>query len=198
MLGQMVQLAVETLRSPKSSAERILSFQVDRGQLWLAVALVAVLSVLASNLTLLFVPGEMVTSGGPLPQSPLVLAMVIWGLLVVSVFCTFYIGRAFDGDGTMEGALLTTIWLQFVLLLLQAFQIVLFLVSPLFAVLFGYLGAAYVFYIFLNFVQVMHGFKSLGVVFAGTLVSMIGLLFGVSLLIGLIAGLFGLEIATDV
>lgn len=198
MLGQLVQMAIETLRAPRKSAERILAFDMDRNQLWLAVALVAVVSVLANNLTLAFVPDEMVNAGGPLPQSPFLLTLVIWGLLCVSVFCTHYIGRAFDGTGTMEGALLTTVWMQIVLLFLQVAQIALFIVSPIFAILFGYVGAAYVFYIFLNFVLVLHGFKSLGMVFTGALVSMIGILFGISLLIGLIAGLFGLEIATNV
>lgn len=198
MLGQLVELAVETLRSPKQSAVRILGMQIDRTQLWLALALVAVVSVLASKLTMTFVPDDMVNTAGPLPQSPFFLTAVIWGLLAVTVFCTFYIGRAFDGKGSLNAALLTTVWMQVVLLLMQVAQILLFLLSPIVAVLFGYVGAAYVFYIFLNFVMIMHGFKSIGMVLAGTLVSMIGLLFGLSLLIGLIAGLFGLEIASSV
>ena len=198
MLGQIVSLAIETLRAPRDSAERVLAFQIDRAYLWMAVGLVAVVSVLASRATLLFVPDELQGTGGPLPTSPFLLALVIWGLLTVSVFCTHYIGRAFDGKGDMEGALLTTVWLQIVLLVLQVVQIVLFLLSPIIALLFGYLGAMYVFYIFLNFVLVLHRFQSLGMVLAGTLVSMIGVLFGLSLLIGVIAGLFGLEIATNV
>ncbi|PTX55850.1 Yip1-like protein [Litoreibacter ponti] len=198
MINNVLMLVLETLRSPRETAARVLEFQIDRSSLWLALMLVSIVSVLGSQLTLAFVPDEMVNSQSPLPQSPIVLALVIWGLLVVTVFSTHYIGRAFDGAGTLDKALLATVWLQFVMLVVQVGQLALFVISPLLAVLIGYLVALYVFYVFLNFVLVMHDFKSLGLVFAGAIVSAIGVLFGLSLLLGLIAALFGLEIQTNV
>lgn len=198
MMNQLLPMVLETLRSPKASAERVLALDIDRGTLWTALLLVAVVSVLGSQLTLLFVPDEMINTNGPLPNSAILLALVIWGLLVVTVFSTYYIGRAFDGTGTMDQALLATVWLQFVMLVVQVGQLLLFVISPILAVLLGYLVAIYVFYVFLNFIQVMHNFRSLGMVFAGALVSAIGILFGLSLLIGLVAAVFGLEIQTNV
>lgn len=198
MLGYLIQLTTETLRRPTDAANTVLGINLDRKVLWMALALVSVVSVLFTELTMLFVPSEMVTGQGPMPSSPLLLGLVIWGLLVVSVFFTHYVGRVFDGQGDLDGSLKTIIWMQMVLLVLQVGQIALFLISPVLAILFGWLAALYVFYVFLQFVRVLHGFNSLGLVFAGAMISLFGLIFGIAIAIGLIAAIFGLEVGANV
>lgn len=198
MLAYIVQLAVQTLRQPREAAQTVFQFELDRWSLWLALTLISVVSVLFSEFTMLFVPPEMIAAGGPLPSSPVLLAVVIWGLLVISVFVTHYVGRAFDGQGALNDSLKTVIWMQIVLLVLQVVQIALFLISPVIAILFGWFGALYVLFVFLVFIQVLHGFKSLGGVVAGALVTFIGLMLGIALIIGVIAGVFGLELGANV
>jgi len=198
MFSFLVQLVGQTLRRPKHAAETVLGFNLDRGSLWSALGLVSVVSVLFTEFTMLFVPTEMVADQGPFPSSPLLLGLVIWGLLVLSVFITHYVGRAFDGQGQLDQSLKTVIWMQIVLLGLQVVQIGLFVISPVIAILFGWIGALYVFYVFLEFVRILHGFQSLGMVFAGAIVSLIGLMFGIALAIGLIAAVFGLELGANV
>ena len=198
MLAFLLQLVGQTLRRPKLAAETVLGFDLDRGSLWSALALVSVVSVLFTEFTMLFVPAEMIVEEGPFPSSPLLLGLVIWGLLILSVFMTHFVGKAFGGQGQIDQSLKTVVWMQVVLLALQVAQIGLFLISPVIAILFGWLGAVYVFYVFLEFVRVLHGFHSLGLVFAGAVVSLIGLMFGIALAIGLVAGIFGLELAVNV
>ncbi|SHE73352.1 Yip1 domain-containing protein [Litoreibacter ascidiaceicola] len=198
MFSFLLNLVGQTLRRPKRAAETVLALDLDRNALWSALGLVSVVSVLFTEFTMLFVPSEMIVEDGPFPSSPLLLGLVIWGLLVVSVFITHYIGRAFDGRGELKDSLKTVIWMQVVLLALQVVQIALFLISPVIAILFGWVGALYVFYIFLEFVRALHGFRSLGLVLAGAVVSLIGLMFGIALAIGLIAGIFGLELGANV
>ncbi|RLJ41705.1 Yip1-like protein [Litoreibacter meonggei] len=198
MFAFLLQLVAQTLRRPKIAAETVLGFDLDRRSLWAALGLVSVVSVLFTEFTLLFVPAEMVAEQGPFPSSPLLLGLVIWGLLVLSVFITHYVGRVFDGQGQLDQSLKTVIWMQVVLLSLQVVQIGLFLISPVIAILFGWIGALYVFYVFLEFVRILHEFRSLGLVFAGAIVSLIGLMFGIALAIGLIAAVFGLEVGANV
>ncbi|SFR48652.1 Yip1 family protein [Litoreibacter janthinus] len=198
MLAVLLQLVGETLRRPSQAAETVLNFKLERGTLWLTLALVSIVSVLFNALTMAFVPPEMVANQGALPTSPFLLVLVIWGLLVLSVFFTHYISRAFDGAGTLDGSLITVIWMQIVLLVLQVFQIALFIIAPIVAVLFGWVAAAYVFYVFLQFVRVLHGFRSLGLVLAGAIVAILGLSVGIAAAIGMIAALFGLELGANV
>lgn len=198
MFAFVLQLIGQTLRRPKQAAPTVLGFELDRSALWSALGLVSVVSVLFTEFTMLFVPAEMAAADGPFPSSPLLLGVVIWGLLVLSVFITHYVGRAFDGKGLLEHSLKTVIWMQVVLLALQVVQIGLFLVSPVIAILFGWFGALYVFYIFLEFVKFLHGFRSLGLVIAGAVISIVGLMFGIALAVGLIAGILGLELGPNV
>ena len=198
MFAFLLQLVTQTLRRPKLAAETVLDFELDRHSLWAALGLVSVVSVLFTKFTMLFVPAEMIVDEGPFPGSPLLLGLVIWGLLVLSVFITHYVGKVFDGKGQLDQSLKTVIWMQVVLLFLQVVQIGLFLISPVIAILFGWLGALYVFYVFLEFVRTLHKFRSLGLVFAGAIVSLIGLMFGIALAIGLIAAVFGLEVGANV
>lgn len=198
MLAFVLQLAGQTLRRPHVAAETVFSYDLDRRTLWLTLTLVSVVSVLFTEFTMLFVPAEMVAAEGPLPDSSFLLAFVIWVLLVVTVLITHYVGRAFDGQGVLDDSLKAVIWMQVVLLVLQVVQIGLFLISPIIAIMFGWVGALYVFYVFLVFVRTLHDFKSLALVLVGAVVSLIGLMFSIALFIALIAGIFGLELDANV
>jgi hypothetical protein len=198
MLNFVLNLAGQTLSSPRAAAKTVFDFDIDRRSLVQILLLVSVVSVLFTEFTMLFVPAEMLAAEGPLPDSALLLAVVIASLLAISSLMTHFVGRTFGGKGELDDSLKAVIWMQIVMLVLQVVQIVLFLISPIVALLFGWGGALYMFGVFMVFVQVLHGFKSLGGVVAGTLISVIGLMIGIALVIAMIAGIFGVELAADV
>ncbi|NCM97616.1 MAG: YIP1 family protein, partial [Rhodobacterales bacterium] len=90
--------------------------------------------------------------------------------------------------GRFDEALILVVWLQFVLLGLQAVQLVAYAVAPLLADLIGLATVALFFWLLTNFVAELHGFKSLGLVFVGVLATLVvmvlGLAFGLALFVG--------------
>ncbi len=180
-----------SLKKPELAARGVLNVGLDRNNLWLALAFVAVASVILTHLTFMMLG---ITQNAALPTSPFALALVLWGGLVLIVFCTHYLGRAFGGTGEMEASLTSVVWVQVVMLALQVVQMALFLVSPLFAQLFGIGSAMLGMWIFMHFIKEVHGFTSLGNVFVGAIVSMIGVVIGLSILLSIIAAILGWEI----
>lgn len=198
MLGVLLQLTGETLRRPQVAARMMMGYKVERHILWMALGLVAVLTTLFVKATMFAMPTELAAGNSALPKDPFVLTLVLAGLLVASAFFTHFAGRAFGGKGVLDDSIKTTIWMQAVLLVLQVVQIVLFMVSPILALFFGWIGMIYVAYIFLKFVQLLHGFKSMPMVFLGAVAAFFGLMLGISLVISLIASVFGLELVPNV
>lgn len=102
------QLAVQTLRDPKSAAAEIMSWQVPRVVLWMAAALVAILGTLLSTLSGAMIP----EAQAAVVISPFARFMTIAGAFVITVHGLFWIGRAFGGAEEMDGLLALLVWLQ--------------------------------------------------------------------------------------
>lgn len=183
-LGKIMRLAVETVSEPRAVATRLMGLGMPRSALWQLVVLVVVLSVILAQLTTLVAPRAMgmeMMLGGPL-----MLGLVQVALTVLLVFGTFYIGRAFGGTGRFDDTILLIVWLQVVMILLQLLQTALLMVLPPLAAVVGVAGLVIFVWIFINFVATLHGFASLGLVFAGSILSLLGTLFGLSLVLTLI------------
>lgn len=186
-LKDILGLVLETIRNPREGASTLLNMTPQRGVLWQMLALVVVLSVLLAHGTaLLFAgsSGQAVT--GPFQVSPMATGFIQGGLLVIMVYATFWIGRSFGGTGSFEETLLLVTWLQFVLVCLQVAQTAALLVLPPFAGLIGIAALILFFWLLVNFVAVLHGFVSLGMVFLGIILSAFGIAFGLSLILTLI------------
>jgi hypothetical protein len=184
----------ETLRDPRAAAKRIMAMDLEAGTLWQGLALVVVLSVIAAQVTALL-------SGAPagggaeimLPavlSSPLLMGFVQGALLVLMVFAVYWIGRTFGGGGRFEDSIALVTWLQFLLVCLQVVQGVATLILPPLAGLIGIAGLVLFFWLLTQFVTVMHGFDSPGMVFAMIVVSMLAIVFALSMVLALIGVLF--------
>lgn len=183
----------ETFREPKEAMRRIMAMDLPANVPWMILIIIVCLSVLMSKLAMAMVPAEEVVGPSPFPDSPLLLAIVMWLGIVIVVLCTHYIGRAFGGTGTFEDSLRAGIWFQTVMVALQVAQLVVFIISPVFAVLLGYAVLCFGIWIMVNFIAAIHGFTSNGHVLLGLIVSVFGVAFGLSLLITLFSVLFGLD-----
>ncbi len=196
MTATLVELLKLTLFEPKRGAEAVLSMGFPRQILWAFLALATVLSVFMVQAMTIYIPtpDEVTRQALPFQSSPLLFALITWGSLVLVVFCIYYIGRAFGGQGTFDDSLLALVWLQFLLMVCQVGQFILGAVSVALSALLGVLFMPYWVWIAVSFITVLHGFKHRGNVLGGVIVSFVGLMFGMSVLLGLIMMLLGVEI----
>jgi len=190
-LGSLLRLARDTVTNPREGATTVLSFAPTKQALWLMFALVVVISLMMGEIMSLML--GMPTEGpltGPMQQSPLMLGLIQGALLFLSIHAIHRIGRAFGGTGSLEEAALLIIWLQFILLCVQVVQIVAMVVLPPVAGLITILAIALFFWLLTNFIAVLHGFQSLGMVFVMTLLAAFGLL----VLLSIVLSMLGLAV----
>jgi hypothetical protein len=187
-LSNLLSLAIETIRNPREGAATILSFAPPRDVLLQLLGLVVVLSVLFGQLGVLLLGGGLSDGAltGPIALSPLTAAIVQFGLLVMLVIAVYSIGRACGGTGSFEETLLLVTWLQFILLCLQLVQLVALLVVPPLGGLIGLASIGIFLWLLVNFVAVLHNFRSLGLVFAGVLISAFAIVFAMSLVLSML------------
>ncbi|MDA8746987.1 YIP1 family protein [Litoreibacter sp.] len=195
MIGHLLKMVQVSVQSPKQGAEMVLSAKPAREALWSILAVVVVLSVILAQLMTYLVPAppdaQLLL---PFRSSPVMFALVMWGLLVLMVFCTHYIGAMFGGSGAFDDSLTVVIWLQTILLVIQVAQLILALISPLLAGWVGLVFGMLSIWIFVNFISVVHGFKNLALVSLGLLMALVGVVFGLSLIFVFIAIIFGVEL----
>ena len=182
-LGDVLKLAWASIKDPQEGASTVLNFAPPRIAIWYMLALVVILSVLLAQGTSLLFGGGV---AGPFAMTPLSLGVIQAVLLIIMIYATFWIGKAFGGTGSLEETMLLVVWLQFILVCLQVAQTLAMIVLPPFADLIGIGALILFFWLLVNFIAVLHGFSSLGLVFAGIILSFIGIGFGLALILTLI------------
>lgn len=181
----------ETLSSPRQGLERVVSWNLGRANTWILAVVVVVGSVFLQTFLVSFqAPGG--ATPMMLPSSPFLLALVFWGSLVFMVFGTHYIGRMAGGQGYFADSLTAIVWLQVVITILQFGQVVMLLISPGFAALAGMALFVYMIFLLVNFVAIVHGFRSLAMVLVGIIGSILGVAVGLSVLFFIIALVTGM------
>ncbi|SFP60836.1 YIP1 family protein [Tranquillimonas alkanivorans] len=189
-LSNLIPHALFTVRDPQEAARRLMALDLPRDVLWQLLFLVVVVSVLLAEVSngLLALATGMPSQG--LFLSPFAMGAVQLTLLILAVFAIHGVGRAMGGDGRFEDALLLTAWLQFIMACLQVLQVLALLVLPAIAWLIGVAGLILFMWLLMHFVAVIHGFRSLGRVFAMIVVTM----FGAAVVLSLLMALFGVQI----
>lgn len=171
-----------TLRDAREGAHAILSLGVPQNALFLMVAIVAVLSALLAGIFQLLIPAT-VQNVGPMPG---VVALTIGLVILGTAIGLHYAGRAFGGTGRLPDAILLMVWLQVILLLIQAAQNIVLLVAPgavgvVFLVAFGY-----TLWLMINFIDVLHGFGSRARAAVLLLLTLVGLSVGLGMLFSIL------------
>jgi len=164
-LGGLLRLARDTVFNPREGAETVLAFAPPRQALLYMFAFVVVASMFLGELgTVLTGPAE---GGAP----AIVLGLAQGAFLFVTIHAIHRIGKWFGGTGAFQEAALLMIWLQFILILLQVVQIAALAVLPGLIGLIAVVSIGLFFWLLVNFIAVLHGFRSLGMVFLMTLAS---------------------------
>ncbi|WP_158963461.1 Yip1 family protein [Chachezhania sediminis] len=186
------QLIWTSIVNPAEGAEQVAALRPGRDVLWMALVLMAALNTVLLILANFLVPGPW-----PLPgilANPLVYMGVLAAFLALSAWLLFWVGRLLGGQGSFEDLLGTLIWLQVLRVAVQAASLIVLIVSPLLAGVFGIAAAVYGIYVGLHFVNVAHRFYSLGRAGLALVGAAVALILVLSLLLS-VFGIPGMEAA---
>jgi len=163
----LVDLTRQSLRDPQGAARRLIALDPPMEARWLALLLVSVLAVLETRLALLGMSADDYGGVFGIVANPwLGVPAQALSLLTIAVAIT-WMGRLFGGRGTFPDALLLVAWLEFLLTLAQAVQMVVMIALPPLGALvaLGVMGAFL--WLMAQFIATLHGFRSLLKVFLG-------------------------------
>lgn len=181
----VVDLARETLQSPRGAAGRLIAFDPPTEARWLALLLVAVLAVLETRLALLLMPVSEVGGVFAILANPWLGVPAQVGSLVLIAAAMAVIGGMFGGRGRFNDALLLVVWLEFLLTVAQAVQMLVMLTLPPVGALFAIAVLLGFIWLMVQFTAALHGFSNLFKVFLGmvagfvAIVTVLALVFGV-------------------
>ncbi len=180
----LLGLIRETIASPQDAARLVLRAALPMQTRWEALALVILLSAILSQAAAFIMAPDGGGAAGPVQAS-----MIQAVALGLTIFGMHVIGRAMGGQGNLADAVLLVAWLQGVMVAAQALQVVALLILPPVSVLIGVLSIVLFLWLLTNFVAVLHGFESLGKVFAAIIMSA----FGLAVVLVIILNILGLS-----
>ena len=155
-----MQAVWASIMEPTDTARRVIGMNVPTQALWTGLALVAVMNVILLALLQLFSPAPVAFEESAFALSPFAYVAIIGVFLVLFVLGTQYVGQFFGGAGSLAATLAIIVWFQSVSLTLEGVQLVLVLISPAIGSLFGLLSLGVLVWVFVNFINVLHGYDS--------------------------------------
>lgn len=168
-LDDLLILTRNSLRDPALAVLQLQSLDLPMAARWMALALVVALSAILGTLAMKIFP-ELADGGMGIPVlSPLARVALQTGGMVLTAWLVATVGRAFGGQGDFPDALLIVIWLEFLLLVAQAIQIVLMLIFPFLGSILGIMALVVVAWLSVQMIKALHGFSSAALVFIGLL-----------------------------
>ena len=187
-------LALETIQSPRTAAQKIMSLSFSRDVLWSGLILVACINSIIYSFSLFL--GD--TSALPaLFRNPVMFFALVTGVLVLTVHGFYWTGRALGGKGDLGDLLVLMVWLQGLRAIAQAILFFLMFISPLVGQLFslgvGVLGL----WITVNFITEALRLPGLMYGVGVIVLTAIGIVFGLMILIGMI-GLGAMGVPSNV
>ena len=183
-----IQLVILSIREPREAVQTVLSWGAQGPVLWMGLVLASVLSTLLSGALGLLFPGANSLMGQDLGAQPLLMAGVQVVSTILIIVVTYRVGRAAGGTARYDDVFAVIVWLQMVLIALQALQFVLILAAPVLGSLVGLVAFALLFYLLTMFVTEVHGFTSPGMVFAMILLTIFGIAMILSIFISIFVG----------
>ncbi len=166
-LEDLKALVWMTLRRPQEAAAALLGLGLPMQARLLALGVVVTLSAALGTAGEILFTFVTKLDLGP-TQSPLPLAIIQGALLLYGAVMITFIGQRAGGRGGFADALLLLVWIEFVLILGQVVQmLVMALMFPMVAVVLTLVLFGLMFWLLVNFIAVLHGFKNLFAVGAG-------------------------------
>ena len=183
-VNDLPTLAMDTLRDPRATAERLIAMDLGLPTLWTALALGAVLNALMFSVNLMLFPTTF-----PLPglfSNPVLYAVAMAGGMVITMHLLTWVGGMMGGQGRLADVTVVMVWLQYLRLAAQAVLLVLTMLMPALALMATLVVAAYSSWLLVNFLVVAHRLGSLGKSVLVLVFSVVGVTIGLSFLMMLI------------
>lgn len=186
-LANLRGLVALTLRAPRQAARALMQVPLSLQGRWGVLVLMAVLSALLMQGVGALMPMPVAPDGAEIVQvGPFVWAGMVATGMALTALVVHAVGRWRGGRGELPDAVILVAWLQFIQLLVAAAQIVVLLVAPPLSVVLEAVGVGLFLWLLVNFVAEMHGFRSLGLVFLGVILTFVVFVFGMSLILMLL------------
>lgn len=183
--AELRSLAALTVTDPANAARVILSREPGREVLWLALALsVALASLLHGLSNMAF--GAMTMPG--IPQSVVGYGALMGGGLVLTIAAIHRIGRLLGGQGSFLDVMAVMVWIQLVLVVVQAATLLLALTVPLLSALLALAANLVALYVTLHFIDQAHRLNSLMRAAAVLILSVLAIAVGVLVLLSFVGG----------
>lgn len=177
-------LAMDTLRDPRGTAERLIALDLGLPTLWTALALGAVLNAFMFSVNVMMFPTTFPVPG--LFSNPVLYAVAMAGGLVITMHLLTWVGGMVGGQGRLADVTVVMVWLQYMRLAAQAVLLILTILMPTLALMATLVVAFYSLWLLLNFLDVAHRLGSLGKAALVLVFSVVGVTLGLSFLIALI------------
>lgn len=173
-LSNVMGLVALTLRNPRAAAQTILRVPLPMVWRWGALVLMATLSAVVMQAVQALLPPQVLPDGTvSQPVPPVIWAVMVAVGMSMTVFLIHAVGRWRGGRGELADAVILVAWLQFIQLLAVLVQVLLMTLLPV-AVPLAEIGGVLLFvWLLVHFVAEMHGFRSLGLVFLGILLTFV-------------------------
>lgn len=179
----LFDLMKDTVVNPPKGVSRLLALNPPLQARWIGLGIVMALSAVLATLSQMMLA---VATDDQITVAPAPVAMVLVQgiLLVYGAWAMAFFGRRFGGTGQFADALLLVVWMEFVLIIGQAVQLVLMVLFPLSALVLTIALVGLMFWLLVRFTAALHGFTNLALVAFGVLVVFVGsaLIFGVVLI----------------
>lgn len=183
-MNSLITLIGTSMTRPGEAAGELLAMGIPREGAWMMLGASIILTVLVS---FVLSGGEaMQLVPGLEPLSPVLTVLFLGCLAVIMSYGIYFTGNAMDGGGTLTGSLLVVAWLQVLQFTGLLAQAVVYIISPEFSAVLGFGIALLLFWVLLCFIDVLHGFGSLGRAALLMLFVIVGIMLGLTLILGLI------------
>jgi hypothetical protein len=179
-------LVVDSLRRPRLAARRILDAGLPDATVVEAALLVTCAGVVLGYLALRAAPDGIDMVSAAILANPLLGAGAQLAAMAVVVFLTVRIGRLFGGRGELWGAAALVVWLNAMLVLVQAGQLVALALLPPLAALLAIAATVWALWAYANFVAELHGFQNPVIVLGAVVLTGIMLFFGTAMLLAIL------------
>lgn len=158
----MIQLMVQTIRNPLVTWEQLRQLRLTVTEAWMLVIITSALAAILAWIGTLLLPASAEVGGalGALSRSPISMAGVQLGAATLAAFLMAEVGRIFGGKGRFAEALLAVGWIEAIMIVLQAFQLVLTVILPPLGVLVGLATVVIAAYLVVAMTMAVHGFRN--------------------------------------
>jgi hypothetical protein len=177
-----------TLQDPRAGARRVIALNLPMQARWLALGIMAIGSAIITHLSYRLLPPVEADAFSNLMQSPVETTGFQGLILLATAFGVYRIGRMRGGTGSFPDALIVMVWLQFLMICVQVVQLLVMVALPPMVGVVNVAGLALFLWLLTSFVAELHGFRSLGLVFGGIVISMLVLGFALAIVLMLMSG----------